>query len=192
MSSSLRSSLVIYLAAIANCIVVLATIHVWGWSFAGLHAAARNSARFSAIWFVVVFAAPGLARIAHRLSNGVTLLWSWFATHLIHFATVAILLASFDRRQIVQHPGQTLAVLLIGSSIVVGAAVTSASRSRLQRTIHSILLYAVFGIFTLAFTHNRVVRLRALAIALIVALVVRLTAHLKSTQHETATLRTPR
>src|SRR5262245_38170532 len=174
--SSLRSSLVICSAAIANCIVVLVTLRTWGWNLAGCHAAARNSARLSAMCFVIAFAAPGLMRFVPGLPSGAALLWAWFAAHLVHFASVAILFASFDRAHIAQHPGQTALVVLIGSSVVFGAASTIESHSRLRRMVHNLLLYAVFGIFTLAFARNQVVSLRGLAAALILALALRLTA----------------
>ena len=177
--SSLRSNLVICSAAIANCIVVLVTLRVWGWNLAGCHAAARNSARFSAMCFVIAFAAPGLMRFVRGLPSGAALLWAWFAAHLVHFASVAILFATFGRAHISQHTGQTALVVLIGSSVVFGAASTIASHSRLRTVIHNALLYAVFGIFTLAFAHNQVVLLRVLAAALILALALRLTARFK-------------
>jgi len=173
---------VICSAAIANCIVVLVTLANQGWSLAGLHAAARNSARFSAMLFVVNFAAPGLVRLVRGLPSAATLLWAWIAAHLVHFATVAILFATFERSHIVQHPGRAVLVVLIGSSVVFGAALTAGSLSPLHAVIHNILLYAVFAIFILAFARNRVPSLRLLAVALALALVLRLTARLKSTQ----------
>jgi len=162
--------------------VVLVTLRVWGWNLAGCHAAARNSARFSALCFVIAFAAPGLMRFMRGLPSGATLLWAWLAAHLVHFASIAILFASFDRAHIAQHRGQTALVVLIGSSVVFGAALTIESLSPLRRMIHNVLLYAVFGIFTLAFAHNQVVLLRALAAALILALALRLTARLKAVE----------
>jgi hypothetical protein len=177
--SSLRSNLVICWAAIANCTVVLVTLHAWGWNSPGCHAAARNSARFSAMCFVIAFAAPGLMRFVRGLPSGATLLWAWFAAHVVHFSSVAVLFATFDRTQIAQHRGQTALVVLIGSSVVFGAASTIASHSRLRTVIHNALLYAVFAIFTLAFAHNPVASLRVLAAALILALALRLTACFK-------------
>ena len=85
-----RPNLVIYSAVIANCIVVLVTLAIQGWSSAGSHAAARNSARFSAMCFVIAFAAPGLVRFVRGLPSVTTLFWTWFAAHLVHFVTVGI------------------------------------------------------------------------------------------------------
>lgn len=180
--SSHRANLVICSAAIVNCIVVLLTLAIQGWSSTGLHAAVRNSARISVMWFVIAFAAPGLGWFVRGLPSVTTLLWAWFAAHVVHFATVAILLASFERPHIAQHPGQAVLVMLIGSSLVFGAALTAASHSPVPTLIHSITLYSVFGIFALAFTRNRVPSLRLLAVVLALALVLRLTPHLKSAQ----------
>jgi len=177
--SLLRSNLVICSAAIANCIVALVTLGISGWSLTGCHAAARNSARFSEMCFVIAFAAPGLVRLVHGLPSGATLLWAWFAAHLVHFASVAILFASFERPHIAQHPGQTALVVLIGSSLVFGTALTITSHSRAGTVLHNVFLYAIFGIFTLAFARNQVVLLRVLAPVLILAFFLRLTAHFK-------------
>ena len=180
--SSHRPNLVIYSAVIANCIVVLVTLAIQGWSSAGSHAAARNSARLSAMCYVIAFAAPGLVRFVRGLPSVTTLFWTWFAAHLVHFVTVGILLLSFERPHITRHPGQAVLVVLIGSCVVFGAALTSASHSRMSTVTHKILLYVVFGIFTLAFAHNRIPALRLLAAALALVLVLRLTAHLQSAQ----------
>jgi hypothetical protein len=179
---SQHPNLVICSAAIANCMIVLVTLAIQGWSSAGSHAAARNSARFAAMWFVLAFAAPGLVRLVRGLPSVTTLLWAWFAAHLVHFATVAILIATFERPHIAQHPGPAVLVVLIGSSVVLGAALTAASHSPLHTVIHNISVYTVFVIFTLAFAHNRIPSLRLLAVALALALVLRLTARLKSAQ----------
>lgn len=180
--SSPRPILVISSAAITNCLVVLVTLQVEGWSAAGWHAAARNSARFSAMCFVIAFAAPGLMRFARGLPSAATLFWAWFAVQLVHFASVAILFASFERPHIAQHPGQTAMVVLIGAIIVFGTALTMPSDSRVRTLTHNVLLYAVFAIFTLAFAHNRVASLRVLAATLILALLLRLTARFKPAQ----------
>ncbi|HEX6504989.1 MAG TPA: hypothetical protein VF011_17245 [Terriglobales bacterium] len=174
--SSVRSVALIYVAAIANCVVALATVAIHGWNAAGAHAVARNSARLAALFFIVAFAAPGLVRFVRRLPSAATLLWAWFAAHLVHFASVAVLLSTFERAHIAHHPGQSILVLLVGSGVVLGAALTASWKSPLYTAIHNISLYAVFMLFTLAFARNRVPALRLLAVALGLALVLRLTA----------------
>ena len=184
--SSLRSNLVIRSAAIANCMVALVTLRVWGWNPAGFHAAARNSARFSAMWFAIAFAAPGLTRFVRGLPSGTTFLRAWFAAHLVHFASVAILIATFERTRVADHPGQTVLVVLFGSSIVIGAALTIASHSRLGAVIHNVLLYVVFGIFMLAFVRDPAAWLHVLAAALVLALALRVTARIRPAEVKTS------
>ena len=70
--------------------------------------------------------------------------------------------------------GQTALVVLIGSGAVFGAALTAASHSRLHRVTH------MFVIFTVALIHNRVVWLRVLAGALVLALALRLMARFQN------------
>jgi hypothetical protein len=177
LSSSAR---VIYSAATANGALVLATAAFRGWNSAGIHAVARNSARFSALWFMVAFAAPGLGRFIRGLPTAKTLLWAWCAAHMVHFASVAILPSIFERQHVEQHTVQSLLVVLIGSSFVFGATLIAASDSLLHTVLHNISLYAVFVLFTLSFIHNRVPSLRLLAVALGLALLVRVSAYIKS------------
>jgi hypothetical protein len=73
-----------------------ATYVVRGWNAAAAHAAARNTARLSALWFAVAFAAPSLVRYFRSLPAPATLVHSFFAAHVVHFAAVTILLADFS------------------------------------------------------------------------------------------------
>lgn len=172
----------IFSAAMANALMALATFAIRGWNSAAAHEAARISARFAAVWFLIAFAAPGLVRFTRRLPTATVLLWSWFAAHLVHFAIVAIILAAFERAQLVQHPARTLIVLLIGAGVVFGAALATLSHSRAAMVVQNVSLYAVFMLFTLAFAHNRVIALRFLAVALGLALILRLNAILRKTK----------
>src|SRR5262249_52138672 len=174
-----RSNLTIVGAAIANCIGLLVTLRVEGWNLAGLHGAARNTARFSAMCFVFAFAAPWLMRFVRGFPSGTTLIWAWFSAHLVHFASVALLLLSFEQHRFVQHPGKTVLVVIVGFSVVVGAALTSVAHSRIYRVMHTSLLYAIFVIFTVAIARDQIVWLRPLASALVLALALRLTARFK-------------
>lgn len=176
---SREAKLLIYSAAIANIVTALGTFAILGWNSGAAHAAARNSARFAAIWFLLAFAAPALVRFTQRLPAPRILLWAWFTAHLVHFASVAVLLATFERGHLMQHPGQAALVILIGSGFVFGAALTGSSHSHAAALVHNVSLYAVFTLFTLAFAHNRVVALRLLAVALGLALILRLAAIFK-------------
>ena len=169
--------LLLGVAAASNIGVALATLATRGWNAGGAHEAARNTARFSCLWFVVAFAAPGLARLVRRLPAGARMVQAFVAAHLVHFATVAALIAAFERAHVAERPGRTAAILLIGFSVVVGAGITAMPRpSRLYSAIHQVTLYLIFLIFFLAFARNAVKPLRLLAVLLACALLVRLVA----------------
>lgn len=79
------------------------------------------------VWFMVAFAAPGLGRYIRGLPTVKTLLWAWCAAHMVHFASVRILLSIFKRQHVEQHAVQNLLVVLIESSFVFDATLTAAS-----------------------------------------------------------------
>jgi hypothetical protein len=164
-------------AAASNAGVALATFAMQGWNSAGAHAAARDTARFSCLWFLVAFSSPGLVRLLRGLPAGARLVQAFVAAHLVHFAVVAALIASFERAHLTQKPGQAAAILLIGFSLVVGAGLTAMPRpSRLYSAAHQVTLYLIFLIFFLAFARNAVKPLRLLAVLLVCALLLRLAA----------------
>jgi hypothetical protein len=165
------------IAAASNMLVALATLALRGWNAAGAHAAARNTARFSSLWFLVAFAAPGLSRLIRGLPAEARLVHAFVAAHLVHFAVVAALIASFESAHLVQKPIASAAILVFGFSLVVGAGLTAAPRrSRLYNGLHRFTLYALFLIFFLAFAQNAVRPLRLMAVPLALALLVRLTS----------------
>lgn len=177
----------IWLALGGNVAVAAATYLGRGWSVAGAHAGARNTARFSALWFVVAFAAPGFVRYARAMPDEVRLVQSFFAAHAIHFATVALLLWRFEFAHISGNPIRAAEIILIGFGIVMVAGVTAKPReSRIYTAIHKIALYAVFVIFFLAFAHNRVPSLRLMAVGLGLALVLRVTSGMRFYRVKTA------
>jgi hypothetical protein len=171
------SRLLLGIAAASNIAVALATLAARGWSASGAHAAARNTARFSCLWFLVAFAAPGLAFLARGLPAGARLVQAFVAAHLVHFVTVAALIAAIERAHLAAKPGQAAAILLIGFSLVVGAGLTAIPRpSRLYSAVHQVTLYLIFLIFFLAFARNAVKPWRLLAVLLAGALLLRLAA----------------
>lgn len=177
------------IAAISNLGVALGTLAIQGWNAEGAHAVARNTARFSALWFVVAFAAPGLARVIRGLPAGGHLVQVFVAAHLVHFAVVAALIANFERAHLTEKPLQSAVVLLIGFSLVVGAGLTSTPcRSRFYSALHRVALYSLFVIFFLAFARNPVRPLRFMAVPLALALLLRLT---KNWTFYTARAKTP-
>ncbi|HYL15578.1 MAG TPA: hypothetical protein VEV41_21270 [Terriglobales bacterium] len=169
----------IWTAFLANCVVAGLTCAARGWSAAGAHAAARNTARFSALWFIVAFAAPGLVRIVRSLPNEVRLIQAFVVAHIVHFAAVVAVLTKFEPEHVARNVTQTVLVVLVGFSIVMVAGLTARPRaSRLYTTVHKVTLYAILLIFALAFLHNPLKPLRLMGVALILALVARLTSRM--------------
>jgi hypothetical protein len=169
----------ICMALAGSCALAAAVYALFGWNVAGAHAAARYTARFSLIWFTVGFAAPGLRRIVRSLPDETRLVQSFFAAHLVHFATVGLLLAMFERGRVVQNPIAVGATVLIGASAVIATGLTAMPRaSRLYVGIHGVALYTVFLIFFIAYARHPIKPMRLLAVALGIALLLRLTSHL--------------
>jgi hypothetical protein len=167
-------------AAASNLAVVGATYLVRGWNAAGAHAAARNTARVSALWFAVAFAAPGLVRWLRGFPAPATLVHSFFAAHAVHFAAVVVLLTRFEFFHLSQRPGHALAVVLGGFLIVLVTAVTATpAPSRTSSYLHRGMLYVVFLIFFLAFVAHPTKPLRSVAMLLVLSLFLRLTCGLK-------------
>jgi hypothetical protein len=173
------SRLPIWIAVAGNCAVAAVTYAVRGWNGAAAHAAARNTARFSMMWLVVGFAAPGLVRFVRALPAETRLVQAFVSAHLVHFATVGLLLARFEWTHVTQNPLEVAAMVLIGAGIVITAGLTAPPReSRIYAGIHSVTLYLVFLIFFLAYVRHPVKPLRLLAIPLGIALLLRLTSRL--------------
>jgi hypothetical protein len=179
----------IWIAFLANGAVAAATYAICGWNSLGAHAGARNTARFAMLWFITGFAAPGLTRYFHTLVSEVRLLQAFLAAQVVHFGTVAAVLASFPAAHMKEHPGRALAVIVIGSSLAFAAGLTPRPGSaRVYRVIHTVGLYAVFAIFFLAFAGNRVKPLRALVALPAAALVLRMTGEFKRAESPAANL----
>jgi hypothetical protein len=165
------------IAAASNLSVAVATLAFHGWNAAGAHAAARNTARFSSLWFMVAFAAPGLGRLVRGLPAGARLVQAFVAAHLVHFAVVGALIASFETAHLAQKPLASAAILVFGFSLVVGSGLTATPRgSRFYSGLHTFTVYALFLIFFLAFAQNAVKPLRLMAVPLALALILRLTS----------------
>jgi hypothetical protein len=166
---------VVVAGAATNLVVLATTYAVRGWNAAGAHAAARNTARLSALWFTVAFAAPGLVRFLRGLPAPATLVRSFFAAHAVHFGAVALLITRFEFSHATQHPARNAAVVLGGFLVVLIAALTATpGPSWTYSYLHRATLYTVFLLFFLAFAANRAKPLRAMDVLLILSLVVRL------------------
>jgi hypothetical protein len=161
------------IAVLGNALVATAAFAVYGWNADGAHSAARSTARFSALWFMVGFAAPGLARWVRDLPAPAHLIQSFVAAHMVHFATVIVVLA-FTPAHVSGNPIQAAAVVLVGFSVVLGAGLTAIPRpSRLYTAVHRATVYVIFLIFFLDSFVNPIKPLRVYGVFLVLALVLR-------------------
>ena len=166
------------LALTGNCLVAVATYAWLGWNAPAAHAAARNTARFSLLWFAVGFATPGLERFFKRLPQEYRTIQAFAVAHCVHFATVAALVFTFEKSHLRHHAIQAALVIGIGFSITMLAGLTAAPReSRIYHAIHGTMLYLLFIIFFFAFVHHPYKPLRTLSALLGIALVLRLTKY---------------
>jgi hypothetical protein len=166
----------LWIAVATNCLVAATTLLIYGWNTTGAHAATRNTARCSALWFTFAFAVPGLVRWVRGLPSRTGLIYSFVGAHAVHFAAVLLLLATFELGHVREHPGQTAGVAFSGFSIILIAALTAARSSRVRGVINEIALDLVFLIFFSAFLRNPVKPLRVISLGLGLALVLRVAA----------------
>jgi hypothetical protein len=68
-----------------------------------VHVAARNTARFSALWFLAGFAAPGPVRWIRGWPAETDLLPAFVAAPMVHYGSVLAVLA-FDPAHLLRHP----------------------------------------------------------------------------------------
>jgi hypothetical protein len=169
------------MVAAANSVVAGMTYALLGWNHAAAQAAARNTARFAALCFMVALATPALARFAKLLRSEATLVLAFVAAQGVHFATVIVVLSAFEREHVAQNPLRTVLVFTIGFGLVLTAALTSQPRKgHWYAALRGFALYAIFLIFTLAFAFNQVKPLRILAALLLAALIARLALQIQS------------
>ena len=109
-----RSALMIAVAG--NGIVAGLSWAWYGWNMGGVHVAARNTARFSALWFMAGFAAPGLVRWIRGWPAEAALLQAFVAAHMVHYASVIAVLA-FDPAHLLHHP-ITAGVAIVGGFLL--------------------------------------------------------------------------
>lgn len=164
----------IWIAFVGNILVAGATLGLLGWNGPAMHVAARNTARFSMLWFATGFAAPGLLHFVKGLPDEARLIQAFLAAHVVHFSVVALLLSTFDTHHFMQHRLQGLLVITVGLGLTLAAGLTATPRaSRLYSAIHRVALYAVFLLFLVAFSANPRPAWRLMAIPLVLALLLR-------------------
>jgi hypothetical protein len=163
------------MAVSGNLAVAAIACAVRGWTAVSLHAAARNTARFSCLWFIVALAAPGLIQLVRTLPSEASLLRAFVAAHLVHFAMVALLLATFDSANVVRNPPRAALFLIGGFAVVAGLGLLARPQStKVMAAVRTLLVFVTFVIFFLAFARTTVKLLHGLSALLGVALILRL------------------
>jgi hypothetical protein len=166
----------IWTAVLGNIAVMAASWTVYGWSVIGAHVAARNTARFSSLWFALGFAAPGLARWFRGLP-GPRLVQAFVAAHVVHFAAVAMLLAGFETAHVSHNAVRSGLVVVIGSALVIAAGLSATPPySPGYTTVHRVLMYVIFLLFFLALVNDPFKPMRGLVVFLTLAVILRVTA----------------
>jgi len=164
-------------AVAANLLIAAGSFAMFGWNGIGAHVAARWTARFSVLIFVVAFGQPGFSRWIASLPSYAALVHTFVAAHCVHFAAVITVLFLDKQNHFVRNPRPASAIIVIGFSLVIVAGVTAGLRaSPVYRAIHAFTIYAVFVIFMMAFASHRFLPLRMIALLLAISLVARIVA----------------
>lgn len=174
---NLSKRMPILFALVANLVIAAITVGLLRWNSAGAHAAARNTARFSALCCAAALTSPAVSRIFRSQCES-TLIYAFVAAHTVHFVTVAALLFTFEAAHLAERAAQSVAVIAAGSSLILGLALAASAARPLGRAIRSLTLYAASLIFLLAFFHHPVRPVRAVAVMIGIALVIRLASTL--------------
>lgn len=175
----LSSVLPIWLAIVGNVLVASSTYAIVGWNAAGGHAAARNTARFSFLWFVFGFAAPGLQHVLAGIPAEARIIQAFVSAHMVHYCAV-LMMGHLAPDSILLKPniGSVLFVA-IGFLLVLTLGLTAnPGLSRNYRRLHAILLYLVFLIFLLDYGKHPERSLRFMVIPVVLALLLRWSSRL--------------
>lgn len=174
-------------AIVATCAVATICYLMYGWNEIGAHVAARWTARFSALLFLVAFAQPGLSRWIAWFPSYAASVYTFVAALCVHFVTVVIVLSLDTTHHLRRNPKVGMAVIVIGSLNVLLAAITAGHRAtRGARFVHALFLYPLFAIFMLAFASHHELWLRAVAGLLVAALLLRIAGGVMGARKATA------
>ncbi len=165
----------------------------FGWTAFGSHVAARYTARFAALLFILAYAAPGLQRLFSALPCSVRSIRTYVSAHCVHFIAVALVIL-VDKANHLRHLSTTtVLIVVIGSGLVLSAAATvTLTGSLLGRILHEVNLLLLFLIFLAAFAKHPSAPYRTVTILLVASLLTRiagLVQTLAKPQARTATAR---
>jgi hypothetical protein len=136
------------LAIIGNLVVAVTTYVYYGWNAVGGAVAARNTARFSSMFFVVALAAHFHSRFGR---DYLSLIKAFIAAHVIHFGTV------IAYHHIVGKLGTPMFWGIASTGTVLLAA-TALTMTKAPRS-HLALTYVIWLAFMIAFGSNLMKRM---------------------------------
>jgi hypothetical protein len=181
---NLRDRMLFPAVALASILVAAFTLRSWGWNAAGAHAAARNTARVSSLWFSLVLAVPGLRRFWNALTPARATL-AFLTAHAIHFATVTAALIGFDWERAATRPLRSVIFVAGGAALLVVFGWASLGEvSATKKWISRVAGALIFLIFLGAFARHPWPA-RALVLPLVAGLLLRFTARSTYTDPET-------
>jgi hypothetical protein len=162
------------IVVLSNCLIIGVSFAALGWNVQGAGSAARNTARFAIVFFLLGFAAPGLRRWLHSYPEPSVLIQAFVAALMVHFASV-ILLHGFFLSQSLHISVSEVAVVGIGFFIVASAGMTANPhpQRRFYNAVHRFALYAIFLILAADYLQHPVKPLRLIAIPVLLSLLLR-------------------
>jgi hypothetical protein len=172
-SFSFRQKLLAF-AAIANCVIIVASFAALGQNESGAGAASRFTARFAIVFFLIGFAAPGLRKWLAGFPGASLWMQAFVIAQFVHFAAVILLHTAFAEHGLHLGIGE-VAIVLAGFTAVAGIGLTASPLPghRIRSAIHIFLIYAILLILTADYSQHPVKPLRWMLLPIILAFLLR-------------------
>src|SRR5712675_1854511 len=160
--------------AVSNVLIIGLCFATYGMDAEGAGVATRATARFAICFFLAGFAAPGLGKWLPWYPDGANLIQAFVAAQMVHFCSVIELHTKFATERL-QLGATPIAIILVGFSIFLGAAITAGPRapSGIHHAAHRVLLYIIWLFLAADYAQHPIKSLRLMAIPLVIALVLR-------------------
>jgi hypothetical protein len=147
---------------------------IFGINAEGAGSATRNTARFAIVFFLVGFAAPGLANLIVSLPKTSSLIYAFVAAQMVHFGSV-VALHTFFAKQPLDLSVPLIAIIAGGFALVVAAGLTvdPHSQYRFYSIVHIFAMYGIFLILAADYLQHPVKPLRVIAVPVLASLLLR-------------------
>ena len=177
------------IATLCNVLIIVLCFVVYGLNTEGAGAATRYTARFAICFFLAGFAAPGLRKWLPWYPEPAVLIQAFVAAQMVHFCAVILLHTRFSAEPL-QLGAPQIAIVVVGSSIVLGVGLTAQPRaqSRVYSAARVVFLYLVWLILAADYPTHPVKALRLVGILVFLALALRHLPRRKSNELASATV----